>query len=89
MEQTDMFKLPTNARVYIHDRSRPDHAFEGRVGEFLGIVSFTGIGFAARLHLEGEPKTMKVIVNAESIEVIRCPECGDPTHAAEDCDMEG
>lgn len=51
-------------QVSIHNKTRLDHAFEGRMGTFL---EYTSSGYA-RIHLDGDPPTATVLVHPESVE---------------------
>lgn len=51
-------------RVLVHNRTRMDHAFEGRTGTFF---EYATNGYA-RLHLDGDPSTATVLVHPESVE---------------------
>lgn len=53
-------------KVWIHNKSRMDYAFQDRIGTF---VETTSNGYA-RVHLDGDSPTMRVLVHPESIEVL-------------------
>lgn len=50
-------------KVWIHNKSRMDYAFQDRIGTF---VETTSNGYA-RVHLDGDLPTMRVLVHPESL----------------------
>ena len=57
-------RIAARKRVLVHNKSRMDHAFEGRTGTYIETVSN---GYL-RLHLDGEQPTQTVLVHPESVE---------------------
>jgi ribosomal protein L21E len=53
-----------NKRVLINNKSRMDHAFQGRTGTAIELTSH---GYM-RIHLDGDQETQRVLVHPESVE---------------------
>ena len=64
MGTSEIIALETGARVCVHDRTRSDHAFEGRTGRFVNMV-----GAFARLHLDCDFAGQFVQVYPKNVEI--------------------
>lgn len=58
--------LDMGKRVLINNRSRLDHAFQGKTGTVVNPRTSNGF---TRVHLDGEPETMTILVHPESLEL--------------------